>query len=101
MKLENLLNLSLKDPQLFISDIDYIVRSSGFDCLNDDFMNLLRKKLSVPGNGAPDISDVRLADLESQLDPRLRPVLRSKDFEDFDLKRTVEIVRNIVRTLQE
>ena len=81
-------------------DIGHIIRSSGFDCLNDEFVNLLRGKLSVPGNGAPDISGVRLANLESQLEPRLRPVLRSKDFEDFDLKGTAEIVKNVARALR-
>ncbi len=81
-------------------DIDYIVRSSGFDCLNDNFVNLLRTKLSVPGNGTPDISDVRLVDLESQLNPQLRPVLRPKDFEDFDLKRTIEIVKRVAGALE-
>lgn len=82
-------------------DIDYIARSLSFDCLDDDFVNLVRTKLTVPGNGLFDVSDIRLVGLESQLDPQLRPVLRSKDFEDFDLRRAREIVKSVAGVLEQ
>ena len=80
-------------------DIDYIARSLSFDYLDNDFVNLVRAKLATPGNVFSDVSDVRLVGLESQLDSQLRPVLRSKNFEDFDLKRATEIVKNVAGAL--
>jgi hypothetical protein len=46
----------------------------------------------VPGNGPVDISVSRLARLQQQLDSQLKPVLRSKDFVEFDLDRAFQVV---------
>ncbi|MBP7529552.1 MAG: nucleotidyl transferase AbiEii/AbiGii toxin family protein [Syntrophorhabdaceae bacterium] len=80
-------------------DIDYLVRSTDFDFLDDDFVNLIKAKLALPGDGSPDVSDVRFAGLESQLGSQLKPVLRSGDFEQFDLKRILAIIKNVAGAL--
>jgi hypothetical protein len=59
------------------------------------FMNLVRKKINIPGNDPPDFSDERLSRLTVQLNARLKPVLRTEDFNRFDLRRSIEIVRRI------
>jgi hypothetical protein len=56
---------------------------------------LVRQKLAVPGNEPVDVSDVRLAALRQQLDSRLKPVLRTKDFKEFHLERAFAMVVDV------
>jgi hypothetical protein len=46
----------------------------------------------VPGNYPVDVSPQRLKALRQQLEIQLRPVLREKDFFEFDLERAIQIV---------
>jgi hypothetical protein len=48
--------------------------------------------MAVPGNGPADVSAGRLAALRDQVESRLKPVLRTKDFDAFDLNRVFKIV---------
>ena len=59
------------------------------------FIALVRQKLSVPGNDAVDVTPRRLEQLRSQLESRLRPVLRQMDFEKFDLSTSFRIVSEV------
>ena len=55
-------------------------------------LKTVRQKLAVPGNEPVDVSDQRLAALQQQVQSQLRPVLRAKDFAEFDLGRAFQIV---------
>ncbi len=73
-------------------DIDYAVRRLDLHPRDAVFVKLVRHKLDVPGNDPVDVSEDRLKTLRLQVDPRLKPVLRAKDYEEFDLDRAFEIV---------
>lgn len=76
-------------------DIDYAVRKKGFLPLEIAMTELVRQKLSVPGNEPVDPSPERLATLRQQLDRDLKTVLREKDFREFDLERAFRIVQDV------
>ncbi len=81
-------------------DIDYAVRRLGLHPRDAAFIQLIRSKLDVPGNDPIDVSGDRLKALRLQLEPRLKPVLRAKDFAEFDLDRAFEIVADAAAMLQ-
>jgi hypothetical protein len=70
-----------------------------FHPLDDGIRELVRQKLAVPGNGPVDISQERLAALRNQLDARLKPVLRDRDFAEFDLDRAFGIVVSVAKAV--
>jgi len=76
-------------------DIDYAVRSGKLDPSDDKLLELLHHKLAVPGNEPVDVSKERLTALQQQLESRLKPVLRTADFDRFDLGRAFEIVASL------
>jgi predicted nucleotidyltransferase component of viral defense system len=65
-------------------DVDHAVRLLGLDVLEPGFIDLVRKKLAVPGNDPADVSLARLALIRPQLESQLRPVLRARDYAEFD-----------------
>jgi hypothetical protein len=73
-------------------DLDYAVRRLGLRSENPELIDLVRRKLSVPCNEPVDVSANRLAALRQQVGPQLQPVLRAKDFAEFDLERAFQIV---------
>jgi predicted nucleotidyltransferase component of viral defense system len=76
-------------------DLDYAVRSGILDLGEDEFVRLVKLKLSVPGKMNPDVSEMALAELRRQVDAELGPVLRAQDFADFDLQRAFEMIRRV------
>lgn len=80
-------------------DIDHAVRNSGLNPLQPDLLELIARKLDVPGSGAIDVSDTRLQALRRQLDAQLKPVLRSRDFSRFALERAFDVVRAVAGEL--
>ena len=80
-------------------DIDHAVRVAGLDVTGAELVRLLRAKLAVPGTGAVNVSAERLDDLRQQLDAQLRPVLRSREFDLFDMDRAFGIVRGVAEGL--
>ena len=82
-------------------DIDYAVRILGVQPEDAEFVALVRAKLAVPGNGPLNASTARLAALRRQLGPELRPVLRERDFREFDLERAFGIVAGMASRLSE
>ncbi len=81
-------------------DIDYAVRMLDLHPRDAAFIKLVRRKLDVPGNDPVDVSGERLKALRLQVEPRLKPVLRAKDFEEFDLDRAFEIVAAVAAMVQ-
>jgi hypothetical protein len=80
-------------------DVDYAVRNQALDTRDRALLDLLRRKLQVPGTAAVDVSLDRVGQLRSQLEADLRPVLREQDFAQFDLERAVGIIDSVARQL--
>jgi len=80
-------------------DVDHEVHSGKLDPFDPAFLDLVRRKLAAPRTGPVDVSDARDADLRRQLDAQLLPVLRERDFVQFDLERAVSTLRRIAREL--
>ena len=80
-------------------DVDYAVRNRAFDTTDLALLDLLRRKLQVPGTAPVDVSPGRVGQLRRQLEADLRPVLREQDFTEFDLERAVGIFLTIARQL--
>ena len=80
-------------------DIAHVVKSLGVRPMDSDFLELVRLKLAVPGNEPVNVGPDRLAQLREQLDGRLKPVLRRKDFEGFDLDGTFAAVAQVAKAV--
>jgi predicted nucleotidyltransferase component of viral defense system len=76
-------------------DIDYAVRKLALDPEKPAFVRLIRHKLDIPGNEPVDVSGERLKVLRYQVESRLKPVLRAKDFAEFDLDRAFKAVTTV------
>ena len=68
-------------------DVDHAISTGRLDIADSQLIQLLRQKLSVPGNGPVDVSSEKRRILSSQIATQLRPVLRETDFEGFELDR--------------
>jgi predicted nucleotidyltransferase component of viral defense system len=76
-------------------DVDYGYRKLGILPDDAELVKLVRQKLAVPSAGPVDISNSRLAALRDQIEPQLRPVLRERDFVEFELERAVQLVTSM------
>ena len=94
--------LSRREPAIRdFFDIDYAVRRGGLRPDEADFIDQVGQKLAIPGNDPVDITERRLDALRRQVEPELRPVLRDRDFAEFDLNRAFEIGARMARAVQE
>jgi hypothetical protein len=94
--------LSRRDPAIRdFFDIDYAIRNGGLRSDEADFIDQVGLKLAIPGNDPVDVSDRRLDALRRQVDTELRPVLRDRDFSEFDLDRAFEIGVRMAKAIQE
>jgi predicted nucleotidyltransferase component of viral defense system len=82
-------------------DLDHAVRRTLFDHRNPEVLGLVAAKLSVAGNKPVDLSDAKVEMLRGQVEAHLRPVLRTSDYEAFDLRRVVSTLEELVRQLEE
>ena len=73
-------------------DIDYAVRHLGLDMNDSNLWELVKAKLSVPGNPSINLDPERFEELRSQRDTRLKTVLRLDDFQAFDLERAIGLI---------
>lgn len=80
-------------------DTDYATRKLDLQPLAMSFLDLVRQKLAMPGNDPVDVSDNRLKQLRKQLDSQLKPVLRPKDFAEFDLERAFKTVSDVATAI--
>jgi predicted nucleotidyltransferase component of viral defense system len=80
-------------------DIDYAVRKLELNTEETKFIELVKKKLAVPGNDKIDAKSDRIDILRKQLDTELKPVLREEDFKQFDLERALQIVNEMKSNL--
>ena len=80
-------------------DIDYSITNLGLQSTDGEMVKLVRKKIAVPGNDPVDVSDARISTLRGQLAARLRPVLRDRDYRQFDLDRAIGTVLQMAELL--
>jgi predicted nucleotidyltransferase component of viral defense system len=76
-------------------DLDYAVRKLGLQPDDAELIQLVRQKLTVVGNAPVDVSEGRLRELRQQAEPQLRPVLRPRDYAEFDLPRAFRLVADM------
>ena len=72
-------------------DLDHAVRNLPLEVGSPSFIDLVRRKLSIPENPPVDVGSDRMAALRRQVDAKLKPVLRDQDFRDFDLDRAIAL----------
>jgi hypothetical protein len=75
------------------------VHREWLDVADASLLRLLRAKLAMPGTGAVNVSPERLDDLRQQVDAQLRPVLRPREFDLFDVDRAFATVRGVAEGL--
>lgn len=81
-------------------DVDHAVRKLSLNTNDPALLELLRKKLAVPGTGEVNVSSERLDLLRRQPEAQLRPVLLARDYERFDLERAFNIVHDVATRLE-
>ncbi len=82
-------------------DLDFASRTKRLDATAPDLIALVKRKLAVPGNGPLRLTDERRAELERQKETELKPVLRARDFERFDLDRIWTSLLALAQRLEE
>lgn len=80
-------------------DLYYAAEHLGMNADDAQLVDNVRQKLAVPGNSPVDLSQERLAGLRRQLNARLKTVLRSKEFQAFDLNRAIDLVSRMAALL--
>lgn len=76
-------------------DIDYAVKNGVIDPYDASWVQMVREKIQVQGHNAIDLSFQRLSVLRNQVEPLLKPVLRIKEFQAFDLDRAFTVVADV------
>ena len=80
-------------------DLDYAVSHLHLDPVDPRLIEMVRQKLTVPGNSPVDVGPERLVNLKRQLNTRLRTVLRDKEFQGFDLDQAFRLVTAMAERL--
>ncbi|HOW52062.1 MAG TPA: nucleotidyl transferase AbiEii/AbiGii toxin family protein [bacterium] len=68
-------------------DLDHALQRSALKLDDERFVEMVRKKLAVPGNDPFSLSGEKFAVLKQQQEGQLRPVLRALEYEAFELER--------------
>jgi predicted nucleotidyltransferase component of viral defense system len=93
--------LTRKDPAIRdFYDIDYAITKMNFKWNEEQFLQFVKKKLTLPGNDPLNITLSRKEMLKRQMETELKPILREKDFQQFDLDRAFNLVAEIASKLQ-
>lgn len=93
---------ALTRPEVAIRDfydLDYLARKHDVRTEDAELITLVRRKLAVPGNEPINMGPDRLPELRRQLDARLKPVLRERDFLEFDLDRAYKMVAEMAKAV--
>lgn len=92
--------LTRKEPAIRdIYDIEVALQSGLLNISDKRFIELLRKKLAVPGNSCVNLSNERIKSLMRQLAGELKPVLREHDFNNFDIEKSLAVVSSIAKKI--
>ncbi len=74
-------------------DMGNAIKHKQISLSDPKLIKLIKRKLSVPGTPAIDLSDRRMEELQRQLESDLFPMLKTKDFDTSDLHETVKTLR--------
>jgi len=92
--------LSRRDPAVRDHyDVDHAFRTARIQPEDDGLIDLVRRKLAIPGNEPIDVSEEKLERLRKQVDVQLKPVLRERDFAEFDIDRALDVVKRFAEPL--
>ena len=80
-------------------DLDHAIQSLGLDPEAKSLINLVRQKVTITDSEPVVVNDERLSQLRTQLESRLRPVLRKADFDQFKLDRAYVAVQRMAARL--
>jgi predicted nucleotidyltransferase component of viral defense system len=73
-------------------DLDYAAGHLSVDFASPSFIDMVRRKLAIPDNPPVDVGAERMTALRRQVEPKLKTVLREKEFRDFVLDRAIALV---------
>lgn len=94
--------LSRRDPAIRdYFDIFYAMHNLDIDFENDNFLKLVKEKLSIPGNDPISISKIRKKQLQDQIETELKPVLRDKDFKQFEFELVYSLVERVAQKISD
>jgi predicted nucleotidyltransferase component of viral defense system len=94
--------LSRREPAIRdFYDIHYAISHLNLNSGDASFLDLIKKKLAVPGNNPVDVSKERLSAIRRQLDAELKPVLRNLDYAAFDLEQAFQVVIDVTNRLEQ
>lgn len=86
--------LSRREPAIRdFFDLDFATLQFGLNLEDESFLKMVAQKMSIPGNGEISLTDEKLKKLERQITGQLQPVLRSSEYNKFDLNRIWEKLR--------
>jgi len=92
--------LTRKEPAIRdLFDLFHAVSKMKLDLDDHDFLIMVKKKLDVPGNIPIDISLKHKQELGLQLEGQLRPVLRTADFDRFNMDGAFELIDRVAEKL--
>ena len=92
--------LTRRDPAVRdYYDVDHAFRMGRIHPKDDRLIDLVRRKLNIPGNEPIDVSDEKLGSLRRQVEAQLKPILRERDFAEFDIDDAMDIVRRVAEPL--
>lgn len=80
-------------------DLHHAAKHLGLTAADSNLLELVRRKLAIPGNPPVNLGSGRIDQLRRQRDARLRSVLRPQDFDAFDLEHAVRIAQQVADRL--
>ncbi len=94
--------LSRREPAIRdYFDIFYSMHNLDIDFESNNFLKLVKKKLSIPGNDSISISKIRKKQLQDQIETELKPVLRDKDFKQFEFELVYGLVERVAQKIRD
>jgi predicted nucleotidyltransferase component of viral defense system len=82
-------------------DVYHAITNLDLSILSTELVELVRAKISVPGNDKIDMSSGRLEFLRAQEKSELEPVLRQVDFSNFNLEWTFSQVHRLANEIEQ
>jgi predicted nucleotidyltransferase component of viral defense system len=88
--------LSRREPAIRdYFDIFYAIQNLDIDFNSKEFLNLVKEKLLIPGNDPIQIEDLKKKQLQDQIKTELKPVLRDRDYQQFDFEEVYKLVKQV------
>jgi predicted nucleotidyltransferase component of viral defense system len=80
-------------------DLDYAREQTGVDMQGSEFCSIVRRKISVPGTEPVQLTPERRKVLDTQINTKLQPVIRTADRQRFDLNRIWQALLELEKNL--